>query len=101
MLTTKNLVVKNKNELFAIQNHEPGEMALCTDTNEIYMWDEQYGWNLINIDNKGLELNLYDLNKNIIGQLNPLTPNEITMKVRLIEEYYNNIFFNLCQFHAD
>ena len=90
MLTTKNIVVANESELFAIQNHEPGEMALCTDTNKVYMWDEEHGWSLMAIDNKGFELNLYDLNKNIISQLNPLTPNEISMKISLIEDYYNN-----------
>jgi hypothetical protein len=41
-------------------------MALCSDTNEIYCWDEKTGWSLINVEGKGLELNLYDLNKNII-----------------------------------
>ena len=90
MLTTKNIVVKNKTELFAIQNHEPGEMALCTDTNEVYIWDEEHGWTQIDVDSKGFEMNLYDLNKNIISQLDPLTPNEITMKMGMIEEYYNN-----------
>ena len=89
MLTTKNIVVANQAELFAIQNHEPGEMALCKDTNTIYMWDEDHGWSLVSVDSKGLEFNLYDLNKNIINQLNPLTPNEITMKMGLIEEYYS------------
>ena len=74
MLTTKNIVVKNKTELFAIQNHEPGEMALCVDTNEIYIWDEEHGWTQINVDTKGFEMNLYDLNKNIISQLSLALP---------------------------
>lgn len=90
MLTTKNIIVKNKTELFAIQNHEPGEIALCTDTNEVYIWDEEHGWTQIDVDNKGFEMNLYDLNKNVISQLDPLTPNEITMKMGMIEEYYIN-----------
>ena len=89
MLTTKNIVVNSKAELFAMQNHEPGEMVLCKETNEIYIWDEDHGWNLIQVDNKGLEMNLYDLNKNVISQLDPLTPSEITLKMDLITEYYN------------
>ena len=98
MQTTKNLVVANESELFAIQNHESGEMALCTDTNKVYMWDEEHGWSLMTIDNKGFELNLYDLNKNIISQLNPLTPNEISNKMSLINQYYekaDNLFHML------
>lgn len=89
MLTTKNLVVNSKAELFAIQNHEPGEMVLCKDTNEIYIWDEEHGWSLITAEGKGFEMNLYDLNKNVISQLDPLTPGEITMKMSLFKDYYD------------
>ena len=89
-MSTKYLVVQNKSQLFALQNHKPGEMALCADTNEVYFWNEGTGWNLINVETKGLELNLYDLNKNIIEQLNPLTMNEVSMKMSLINEYYQN-----------
>ena len=98
MLTTKNFVVNNKAELFAVQNHEPGEMALCKDTNEIYIWDEEHGWSLITAEEKGFEMNLYDLNKNVIGQLDPLTPGEITMKMSLFKDYYdkaNNLYHML------
>lgn len=73
-------------------------MALCSDTNEIYCWDEKNGWNLIDVEGKGLELNLYDLNKNIIDQLDPLTANEVSMKMGLINEYYqkaNNTYHML------
>lgn len=89
MLTTKNLIVKNKAELFAIQNHDPGELVMCVDTGEIYTWEEDAGWTQISVDNKGFEMNLYDLNRNVINQLDPLTPSEITMKMGLIKEYYN------------
>ena len=89
MLTTKNLVVKNKSELFATQNHELGELAMCVDTGEIYIWKEDTGWTQISVDNKGFEINLYDLNKNVISQLDPLTHGEITMKMGLIKEYYD------------
>lgn len=91
MLTTKNLVVNSKVELFAIQNHEPGEMALCKDTNEIYVWDEEHGWSLITTEGKGFEMNLYDLNKNVIGQLDPLTLEELNLKIGLIESYYEKV----------
>ena len=73
-------------------------MALCSDTNEIYCWDEKNGWSLIDVEGKGLELNLYDLNKNIIDQLDPLTANEVSMKMGLINEYYqkaNNTYHML------
>lgn len=98
MQTTKNLVVQNKTELFALQNHIPGEVAYCIETKEVFMWDEEKGWVSIDVENKGLELNLYDLNKNVISQLNPLTSNEISNKMSLINQYYekaDNLFHML------
>ena len=65
-------------------------MAMCVDTKEVFIWDEEKGWIQIDVLNKGLELNLYELNKNIVDQLDPLTPDEITMKMGLIGEYYQN-----------
>lgn len=88
MLTTKSLIVKNKMELYALQNHEPGEIAMCMDTNAIYVWDEDKGWTQISIENKGFEMNLYDLNKNVMNQLEPLNSKDIVDKMDLINEYY-------------
>jgi hypothetical protein len=76
-------------ELYAVQNHVPGEMAMCVETNQFFYWDEDKGWVEISVDNKGFEMNLYELNKNVIGQLDPLTSNEITLKMSLIDEYYS------------
>lgn len=89
MVTTKNIVVSRKKDLEAIQNHEEGEMAMCEDTNEIFMWNKEKGWTQVENFNKGFELNLYDLNKNLITQLEPLDFNEIYQKRELIENYYN------------
>lgn len=87
MTTTKSIVVKDEQELYAIQNHVPGEMALCQDLGKIFVWDEDKGWIHLDIDNKGFELSLYELNKNVISQLDPLTPDEITLKMGMIDDY--------------
>ena len=45
-----------------------------------------------------IELNLYDLNKSVINQLEPMTPDEIIDSLGLIKEYYrksNNGFHML------
>lgn len=48
-----------------------------------------------------VELNLYDLNKSVINQLEPMTPDEIIDNLNLIEEYYhksdNSFHMLLCK----
>ena len=48
-----------------------------------------------------VELNLYDLNKSVINQLEPMTPDEIIDNLNLIEEYYhksdNSFHMLLCR----
>jgi hypothetical protein len=62
------MIVKNKSLLEAIQNHTDGELAYVEDIKEWYQWNEENKeWVKVNLEGKGLELNLYDLNKNIIN----------------------------------
>ena len=48
-----------------------------------------------------VELNLYALNKSVINQLEPMTPDEIIDNLNLIEEYYhksdNSFHMLLCK----
>ena len=81
------IVVTNKAHLDALQNHIPGELAFVQETNEIYTWDEEKGWLLVEVDSKGIDFNLYDLNKSIINQLKPLDFSEIQEKEKLIADY--------------
>lgn len=90
MIATKNIIVKDKQTLNALQNHELGEIAICSDTKEMFTWDGEE-WIPANIENKGLKFNLYELNKNIINQMTPMTPDEINMKTELINDYAYSI----------
>ena len=75
------ITVKNKAHLDALQNHEQGEIAYCVDTKDIWVYDEKQGWVKSQIENKGIDLNLYDLNKSIVAQLEPMTAEEINEKL--------------------
>ena len=91
-MTNQRIIVDNLQHLWALQNHEPGEIAYIKDTQEMMAWDEEKGWVKIdaNVDEKsGIELNLYDINKNIISQLKPLTSEQIAEQVQMLDHYYN------------
>lgn len=93
------LTVKNKAHLDTLKNHTHGEIAYCEDTKELWIYNEnEKKWTKYQIDNQGINLNLYDLNKSIINQLEPLSSGEIALKMALFNEYYekaNNTYHML------
>ena len=64
------LKVKNQAILNALQNHEDGEVCFIEDTNQYMMYKDET-WIPINADmtSEGLQINLYELNKQIVSQL--------------------------------
>ena len=69
MITVDNLEILQK-----LLNHEIGEVAYVTDEKKAYTYQED-GWTEINdkiISEGGLKMNLYELNKSIITQQEPL-----------------------------
>ena len=86
----KTVIVSDEETLFKSQV-DKDSIYFIKENNKVYIYnEEQNKYQLVNIENKNLELNLYDLNKNIINQLEPMTKNEILSKIDLIEEYYNS-----------
>ena len=64
------LKVKNQAILEALQNHEEGEVCFLEDTHQ-YMMYKDGTWMPIqaNMTSEGLQINLYELNKQIVSQL--------------------------------
>lgn len=60
------LKVKNIEILNALQNHQEGEVAFCEDEQQ-YMTYKDDQW----VPASSLQLNFYDLNKQIVSQLPP------------------------------
>ena len=79
------LVVPSISALHALQNHVEGECVYCEEDSKIYSWQENEGWGPIEFENKGISMNLYDLNKSIINQLEPMSNNDIAKKMDLFE----------------
>lgn len=62
----KYCIVPTLSALYALQNHEEGEIIYCEEDSKIYSWQED-GWGPVEFENKGISMNLYDLNKSIIN----------------------------------
>lgn len=78
--------VLNYNSLQAVQNHELGEIAKVMDVDKYYIYTEQ-GWQEFNIDSDGINVSLYDMNKQIISQLPTLNVEGIKEAKQIIKDY--------------
>lgn len=76
--------------LYALQNHVEGECVYCEEDQQLYVWQENDGWQPVKVNNEdGISMNLYDLNKTIIAQLNPLGFDDIAAKITILDDYCN------------
>lgn len=95
----QSIVVKNVEELNTITTLEPGTVAYIEDDKCIKTWNGEK-WEDILTDGKGVSLNLYDLNRQLINQLDPLTDAELTACKMILIDYYkqsnNNYHMLLC-----
>lgn len=75
---------------------QDGELAFCTDTKKVMMYQDNT-WHEFKAES-GLNLNLYDLNKSIISQLPNLNSENIYKAIKLINifaEDTNNTYHML------
>lgn len=88
-------------QLNALQIHEDGEYAYVKETQEIYCWHD--GWQKVDIQNQGIEVNLYELSKNIMSQMDPMTEEELAELPHKILSWYaedtktNKYYMLLCR----
>lgn len=91
---TYDFSVENLDILNSLQNHREGELAFVKENNQMYRWREETGWQ------PASKLTLYDLNKAIISQMKPLTKEQLTEKIKLIDDFdkkhHNNYYMFLC-----
>ena len=88
MSNNKSLVIATESEL-QNTNKEQYELVYCEDTKNIYRLVDNE-WTKIEINNQeGLSLNLYELNKSVVSQLDPMTTQDISSKMDLLMEYFH------------
>lgn len=83
MIEVKTLAILNSIQ----KNNKENEIAFCEETQKYYTWKNK--WQEVKLKNDGVKMNLYDLNKSIIGQLKPLTKEQIYQKGQIIENMHN------------
>lgn len=82
------LKVQNQKILEALPNHDEGEVAFCEDE-QVYMIYKDGHWMPVQAEmtNDGLQLNLYDLNKQIISQLPPFDEVRVQDAIDTVNEW--------------
>ena len=97
-------VINYSKELDEPKYPNEAHIVYCNENKLCYNWDvETKEYKELGVDqNVNFGMNLYDLNKNIISQLEPLTKVEITEKVNtIIEDFriktYNKFYMLLCR----
>ncbi len=78
--------VLNYNSLQAVQNHELGEIAKVMDVDKYYIYTEK-GWTEFNVEGEGINVSLYDMNKQIVSQLPALNEEGIKEAKQIIRDY--------------
>ena len=79
------IIVKEKYELPFLSNVKQGEMALVESTGESFVYNGT-NWNPVKIENN-LQMQLYDMNKQIISQLPALNEEGIKEAKQIIKDY--------------
>ena len=80
-------IVSSVAELNSLQNVSDGDLILVDNDKQVYCCKNRELTPISSDAN--LNLSLYDLNKNIISQLEPLDLNEISEKMSLFKDFYN------------
>lgn len=82
------LEVKDIYELPFLQEATKGQICKITSTNEFYQFTDK-GWNPIQ-PNADLQMQLYEMNRQIISQLPPLTEEIVLEKIKMINQFKVN-----------
>lgn len=77
-----------------------GQIVSCEQDGKVYRWDPIEGWKLFQFDS-GITMNAYEINKQIIGQLQIMDNDTINEKKKLIREFvdkeHNQFYMLLCR----
>lgn len=78
---------------------EAGRTVYCEADDKVYRWDPIEGWQEVTVEG-GVTMSAYDINKQIIGQLEILDTEALQEKKKMVREYITNngnYFMLLCR----
>lgn len=81
--------VSNLNSLNALQQHEVGEIAWVEDIEKFYVWND--GWTILDTKNTGVNLSLYEVNKQVIAQMPTLSGADLEAARLTLSHYVNGL----------
>lgn len=89
--------VDNKRMLDALVHHDEGELALVTDEEQIYQYNN--GWQPYIPENDELGLTVYEINQQVIKQMPNLDADQIQNGINIIDQYTraNSYYMLLCR----
>ena len=81
-------ILPNKKVLESLIQSKPGEICYVEDEKKYYLLTES-GWSPINVesDGEGINMSLYELNKNIISQLPAISKEAMNIAIEVINNY--------------
>lgn len=81
--------VSNLNSLNALQQHKEGEIAWVEDVEKFYVWND--GWTVLDTKNTGVNLSLYEVNKQVIAQMPTLSGADLEAARLTLSHYVNGL----------
>lgn len=82
-------IVESLSDLLHLENPEEGQVYYCTKESKMYIYADKTLTIFKAPMESGFDMNLYEMNKMIVNQLEPLTIADISNKIQTIEQYYD------------
>lgn len=82
--------IANLNSLYALQNHEEGEIAWVEDIEQFRMWHNGE-WVAFDPKAEGVNLSLYEVNKQVIAQMPTLSETDLEEARLTLSHYVNGL----------
>ena len=93
-------MIESVNTLEEVLEPYAGQTVYNEEDNKVYRWDPIEGWQEEKVDGN-FTMNAYEINKQIIGQLQIMDDETIDQKKRLIREFvneeHNQFYMLLCR----